>query len=46
MSQRAECTAADIKIALSKKHHNDYFLTEVKSGSTSMGTGKRNRLKR
>ena len=33
--------AAEIKIALANKHWRDYFLTEVKSGSTYIGTGNR-----
>ena len=34
MSNKPTATAADIKKALAEKHHKDYFLTEVKSGST------------
>ena len=41
MSKKETCTAAEIKIALAKKHKNDYFLTEVKSGSAWIGTGNR-----
>lgn len=30
----AKVTSTDIKLALAEKHHRDFFLTEVKSGST------------
>jgi hypothetical protein len=41
MSGKATCTAAEIKKALADRHSRDYFLTEVKSGSTYMGTANR-----
>jgi len=34
MSKKHECTAKDIKLALSTKHHRDFFMTEVKDGGT------------
>jgi hypothetical protein len=40
-NSRLTYTAADIEIALARKHKDDYFLTEVKSGSSTMGTGNR-----
>jgi hypothetical protein len=41
MSEKPKVTASDIKMALAARHNRDYFLTEVKSGSTFMGTGNR-----
>lgn len=31
---KTKVTSTDIKLALAEKHHKDFFLTEVKSGST------------
>jgi hypothetical protein len=38
---KSACESSDIKIALGNKHKDDFFLTEVKSGSSYHGTANR-----
>lgn len=39
MAAKRKVTSNEIKIALSKRHKNDFFLTECKTGPTQLGPG-------